>query len=161
MEYQKHMRHVDNVKIVYQRYTGSYEGFAEVYPQMRHAIFEHVQKGNLWNLDATLIFTGYNDNPGFTDDGHLRTSVGMSINEGAYDFEAHGLTVGTLDGNYVVFEFHDTFDVIGKAWDLCYKEILEDPRLTLREAFPFEVYVSDPRDNPLGKQRFDIYIPIV
>ncbi|MCP3773786.1 AraC family transcriptional regulator [Paenibacillus sp. MZ04-78.2] len=143
---------VNEMRVIYVRYTGTYQGLATAMPGMMEKLYGFAMSHNLLEPGKTKILTIYHDNPEMTDENQLRTSLCMSIPNDA-KFEENG-DIGAV-GHFEIYQ-HE----YGAAWKYMYGEWLPNSGCQPRDAFPFEVYVSDPNANPQGKQFVDIYLPV-
>ncbi len=151
---------MDEMRVIYIRYTGKYQGSAEAMPAMMGKLFNFAMSQNLLGSGKTKILTIYHDNPEMTDERKLRTSLCMSIPNDALLKESDDIGSMSITGKYAVGHFEIYQNEYGAAWDYMYGEWLLNSGYTPRDAVPFEVYVSDPNVNPGGKQLVDIYLPI-
>jgi AraC family transcriptional regulator len=70
---------LDNQKIIYIRFRGSYLEFRKNSRKLFKELFEFGTKNELINPDVTKVLTMYNDNPFITKDENLRTSIAMTV----------------------------------------------------------------------------------
>ena len=151
---------IDEMRVIYVRYTGSYEGFAATYPTMIGKLYNFALSNNLIIPGKTKILTCYHDNPEITENKNLRTSVCLSVPNNAVFEEIDEIGSMGILGKYAVGHFESFLNEEGAAWEHMYREWVPNSKYQLRDTFPFIEYVSDPNINPGGKQLFDIYIQI-
>lgn len=151
---------IENMRMIYTRYTGSYQGLAAAMPGMMERLYGFGMSQNLLEPGKTKIMTVYHDNPEMTDETQLRTSLCMTIPNTAKIEEKGDIGSMSISGKYAVGHFELTQNEYTAAWQYMYGEWLPGSGCQPRDAFPFEVYVSDPTQNPGGKQLIDIYLPV-
>ncbi|MGO1044870.1 AraC family transcriptional regulator [Clostridioides difficile] len=152
---------LDNVNTAYIRYTGSYGNLASHFPKIVEKLFEYANEQNLIELEKTKILAIYHDNPQFTQEHHLRTSICMTIPDNIVVKENSDLGNMTIpSGKYLVGHFSIFQNEYSDAWDFMYNEWLSNDEHKLRNSFPFEVYLNDPNSHPQNKHIVDIYLPI-
>lgn len=149
-----------NMKVIYVRYTGSYQGLAAAFPGMMERLYTFAMSQNLLQPGETKVLTIYHDNPEMTDETKLRTSLCMTVPESAIVQEGEDIGSISISGKYAIGRFELSQNEYALAWQYMYGEWLPDSGCQPRDAFPFEVYVSDPTVNPGGKQLIDIYLPV-
>lgn len=150
-----------DLRVLYVRYTGSYTGLAAAFPGMLAKLFAFASQHNLLEPGKTAVLSIFHDNPEFTDETQLRTSLCASIPCGAMvpeDGEIGSMVISS--GEYAVGHFNILQSEFGAAWDFMYGEWLSNSNFQPRDSFPFELYRSDPDDRPGGKQQVDIYLPV-
>lgn len=148
------------MRVIYVRYTGSYQGLAAAFPGMMERLYTFTISQNLLHPGMTKILTVYHDNLEMTDEAQLRTSLCMTIPETAIIQENNDIGCMSISGRYAVGHFELAQNEYAAAWQYMYGDWLPDSGCQPRDALPFEVYVSDPTTNPGGKQFVDIYLPI-
>ncbi len=130
---------LDNQKIIYIRFRGSYLEFRKNSRKLFKELFEFGIKNELINPDVTKVLTMYNDNPFITKDENLRSSI---------------------LGKFGVGHFNISAKEYEQAWHYMYQEWLFKDESQIRDAVPFELYVTEPAKNMTDKSLTDIYIPI-
>ncbi|MCK8729006.1 AraC family transcriptional regulator, partial [Clostridioides difficile] len=70
---------LDNMNTIYTRYTGSYGNLTSTFPKLLERLFTYASEQNLLGLENTQILAIYHDNPQFTQEHQLRTSICMTI----------------------------------------------------------------------------------
>lgn len=149
-----------DLRVIYVRHTGSYQELAAVIPGMIRKLYGFAMSRQLLDPKDTKILSVYHDNPDLTDEAQLRTSLCMTILKDAKVEEQGEIGVMNISGPYAVGHFELMIRDIGAAWQYMYGEWLPNSGTQPRDTYPFEVYVSDPSQNPGGKQRLDIYVPV-
>ncbi|VFC11699.1 AraC family transcriptional regulator [Clostridioides difficile] len=69
---------LDNMNTIYTRYTGSYGNLTSTFPKLLERLFTYASEQNLLGLENTQILAIYHDNPQFTQEHQLRTSICMT-----------------------------------------------------------------------------------
>lgn len=147
-------------KIIYIRFRGSYTEFRKNSRKLFNELFAFATKNNLIDPNETKVLTIYDDNPFITEDKNLRTSVAMTIPNDATVSEYGNICVSNISGKFGVGHFEINAKEYGEAWNYMYQEWLFKDEKKVRDAVPFELYVSEPPKNMKDKSFTDIYIPI-
>ena len=149
-----------DLRVIYVRHTGSYQELAAVIPGMIQKLYGFAMGHQLLDPNDTKILSVYHDNPDMTSETQLRTSLCMTILKDAKVEEQGDIGVMNIAGKFAVGHFELLIRDIGAAWQYMYGEWLPNSGMQPRDAYPFEVYVSDPSQNPGGKQLLDIHVPV-
>ena len=152
---------LENQKIIYIRFRGSYVEFRKNSRKMFKELFEFATKNNLIDSDKTKVLTMYNDNPFITNEDNLRTSVAMTIPNDSKVAESGNVCESTISGKFAVGHFEMSGKEYGDAWQYMYQEWLFKGKADPRDAIPFEMYITEPPKNLKDKSLTDIYIPIL
>lgn len=155
-----YIKSIDELRVIYLRYAGTYQELPSVFSGMMKKLYNFSMQQNLLEPGKTKVLTAYHDNIEITDETQLRTSLCLSVPNDAIVKEYDGIGIMSMSGKYAVGHFELFLHEYGAAWDYMYSQWLPDSGCQPRDAFPFEVYVSDPNSNPAGKQLLDIYLPI-
>jgi AraC family transcriptional regulator len=147
-------------KIIYIRFRGSYEEFRKNSRKLFNELFTFATENKLIVPDQTKVLTIYNDNPFITDAKNLRTSVAMTIPYDATVSESGNICLSSISGKFGVGHFELTAKEYGDAWHYMYNDWLLKDDKKVRDAIPFELYVTEPPKNLKGRSFVDIYIPI-
>lgn len=153
---------IENIdkKIIYIRFRGSYAEFRKNSRKLFNELFTFATENNLIVPDETKVLTIYNDNPFITDEKKLRTSIAMTIPNNATVGENGIICLSNISGKFGVGHFELTAKEYGDAWHYMYQEWLFKDGKKVRDAVPFELYVTEPPKNLKDKSFTDIYIPI-
>jgi len=153
---------IENIdkKIIYIRFRGSYAEFRKNSRKLFQELFVFATENNLIVLDETKVLTIYDDNPFITEEKNLRTSVAMTIPNNAAISERGSICLSSISGKFGVGHFELTAKEYGDAWRYMYQEWLFKDDGKVRDAVPFELYVTDPPKNLKDKSFTNIYIPI-
>ncbi|MGL5686543.1 AraC family transcriptional regulator [Vagococcus fluvialis] len=151
---------LDNQKIIYIRFRGSYLKFRKNSRKLFKELFEFGTKNELINPDVTKVLTIYNDNPFITKDENLRTSIAMTVPNDVEIVESSNVCVSSISGKFGVGHFNISAKEYEQAWHYMYQEWLFKDESQIRDAVPFELYVTEPAKNMKDKSLTDIYIPI-
>lgn len=151
---------LEELKIIYLRFRGSYLDFRKNSRNMFRKLFDFASKNNLIIKNFTKVLTIYNDNPFITNEKNLRTSIAMTIPKNIEVKEEEGICITSISGKFGVGHFEISPKEYGEAWEYMYKKWLFKGEEKPRDALPFELYVTEPPKNLKGKSFTDIYIPI-
>lgn len=151
---------IDNMRIIYIRFKGTYIEFRKNSRGMFEKLFKYANDNKLVIPEVTKVLTVYNDNPFITEAKNLRTSVAMTIPSDALLSPSDEITDTIITGKFSVGHFEIGLNEYGKAWQYMYQEWLFKSNEKARDAFPFELYVTEPPKNFKDKSLTDIYIPI-
>lgn len=154
------IENLDNTKVIYVRFRGSYTEFRKHSRKMFNQLFEFAQKYNLVIENVTKVLTIYQDNPFITDEKNLRTSVAMTVPNTTEFEENEEISTMFLNGKYGVGHFEISAGEYEEAWKYMYDDWLFKEKVGPRDTFPFELYVNEPPKNFKDKSLTDIYIPI-
>ncbi|NLF50778.1 MAG: AraC family transcriptional regulator [Leptolinea sp.] len=152
---------VKDLRVIYMRYTGSYQGLAAAFPDLLSKLFGFAGRNSLFDPGKSAVLSIYHDNPGFTKADHLRTSLCLTIPADAaipQDDEIGNMFIPS--GDYAIGHFEIVPGEYPSAWDFMYREWLANSHYQPRDSLPFELYRSNPDINPGGKQQVDIYLPV-
>lgn len=154
------VRVIEEIKAVYLRHSGSYEELAVKFHEMISKLMNWANARNLLNNEDIKLFSIYHDNPEFTAQESLKTSICLAVSQ---DVEVNG-EVGKMmipSGKYAIghFEIDDPSDHTN-AWNYIYGQWLPNSGFQPEEGYVFEMYVNDPNTHPEKKHFIDIYIPI-
>ncbi|AMC93841.1 AraC family transcriptional regulator [Erysipelothrix larvae] len=146
-----------SLKLIYIRFKGSYAAFRKHSRAMFNTLFEYAKKHDLIIEGETKVLTLYHDNPFITHGDNLRTSVAMTIPSTAVIDETNEISTLTLSGKFCVGTFDLKLNEYGLAWNTMIDIWTSYP---VRDALPFELYVTEPPRNFKGSSSVDIYVPI-
>lgn len=149
-----------DLRVIYIRHTGSYRELGAVIPGILQKLYAFAMEQQLMEPGQTKILSVYHDNPGLTDEAQLRVSLCMTIRKNAKVEEQGEIGAMNISGEYAVGHFEIKPMDYGAAWQYMYGEWLPNSGYQPRDTFPFEVYVSDPSQNPGGIQLLDVYLPV-
>lgn len=151
---------LNNVKAIYVRYIGRYENLKNVYPSLIKSLFKYAVKSEI-NIQNSKLLTIYHDNPEFTGKDQLRTSICLTIpyNESLHENDNVGIII-LPSCKYAVGHFYIFQNEYSSAWDYMYEKWLTNTEYFPYDSYPFEVYLNNPKTDPLHKHMVDIYIPI-
>ncbi|MEG2938002.1 MAG: GyrI-like domain-containing protein [Vagococcus sp.] len=123
-------------------------------------LFKFGTKNELINPDVTKVLTMYNDNPFITKDENLRTSIAMTVPNDVEIVESGNVCVSSISGKFGVGHFNISAKEYEQAWHYMYQKWLFKDESQIRDAVPFELYMTEPAKNMTDKSLTDIYIPI-
>lgn len=147
-----------DMRVIYLRYTGTYQGLAVAMPGMMERLYGFAMSNNLVEPGKMKILSAYHDNPEMTDELQLRTSLCITIPNGVTIAESSDIGIMEITGRYAVGHFELMQNEYATAWKYMFGEWLPSSGQKPRDTFPFEVYVSEP--TPDSKQLVDIYLPV-
>ncbi|MHC5229732.1 AraC family transcriptional regulator [Enterococcus sp. LJL99] len=149
------------MKVIYIRFRGSYVQFRKNSRKLFNELFAFAEKQELVEEDVTKVLTIYHDNPFITAANDLRTSVAMTVPVSTEIVEEGQISSMIMRGKYAVLHFNLSLGEYEEAWKYTYSdELLKNKSFKLRDAIPFELYVTEPPKNFKAKSKTDIYIPI-
>lgn len=151
---------LENVKIIYIRFKGSYAEFRRKSGKMSKELFKFASDNDLLDPKTTKVLTMYDDNPFITDEKNLRTSIAMTMPNDCEIKETGEICLSNISGKFMVGHFELSPKEYGDAWKYMYEEWLFKNEAQARDAIPFELYVTEPPRNFKDKSFTDIYIPI-
>lgn len=155
------MKPMDEMKVIYLRYTGAYSGLTLAFPDMLKRLYEFGLKNDVLANEKIKLLTLYHDHHEITHETQLRTSLCMSISDGkALELTEDIGCMTIAGGNYAIGHFEIMADEYQAAWDYMYGKWLPESGFQPRNTYPFEVYVNDPNTHPQRKHRVDIYLPV-
>jgi AraC family transcriptional regulator len=149
-----------DLRVIYIRHTGSYRELGAVIPGILQRLYVFAMGQKLLDPAQTKILSVYHDNPDLTDEAQLRVSLCMTISKTAKVEEKGEIGTMSISGSYAVGHFELKPMDYGAAWQYMYGEWLPNSGYQPRDTFPFEVYVSDPSQNPGGNQLLDVCLPV-
>ncbi|MGO2909260.1 MAG: AraC family transcriptional regulator [Leuconostoc citreum] len=151
---------IENQKIIYIRFKGSYVEFRKQSRRMFKELFDFATTNNLIIAGKTKVLTLYDDNPFITNEKNLRTSIAMTIPDDTIIVESGRICESKISGKFGVGHFELSVKQYEEAWRQMYEGWLFKDKAKSRDAVPFEMYITDPPKNTKDKSFTDIYIPI-
>ena len=149
------------MKVIYIRFRGSYVQFRKNSRKLFNELFLFAKNNQLVEEGVSKVLTIYHDNPFITSEDNLRTSVAMTVPVDSEITTEGQINSMTMDGRFAVFHFDLSPKEYEEAWNYVYaQEQLENATYKLRDAIPFELYVTEPSRNFNAKSKTDIYIPV-
>ncbi|MGL4695536.1 AraC family transcriptional regulator [Enterococcus larvae] len=155
------IKELEKQRIIYIRFRGSYVEFRRQSRKLFKELFDFAAKNNLISSDETKVLTIYDDNPFITEEVNLRTSVAMIIPANAKVVESGNVCVSSISGKFAVGHFEMSGNQYEEAWQYMYQEWLFKNKARIRDAVPFEIYITEPPKSLKDKSLTDIYIPIL
>jgi len=153
------VRIIEQMKAIYLRHIGSYKELATVFQGMLGKLISWGMARNLIGCDGIKLFSIYHDNPEFTEEENLKTSICLAVSG---DVEVVG-DIGKIDipsGKYAIGHFEIDQGEISDAWDYIYGEWLPKSGFQPDKGYVFEMYMNDPNIHPEKKHIIDIYLPV-
>ncbi|WP_425445875.1 AraC family transcriptional regulator [Dethiothermospora halolimnae] len=150
---------IKEIRAIYLRHMGSYEEFAVEFQGMMRRLMNWAKVKGLLNNNSKP-FVIYHDNPEFTKQDNLKTSMCLTVSE---DAEVEG-EIGKIvipAGKYAIGHFQvDEPRDHTTAWNYIYSEWLPNSGLQPDDGCVFEMYMNDPNTHPEKKHFIDIYLPV-
>ena len=154
------IENIEEMKVIYVSFQGTYIEFRKQSKKMFRTLFSFAEQHNFIVKDVSKVLTIYHDNPFITEAKNLRTSVAMTIPSGAVIEENDEISVMSISGKFGIGHFEISLGEYEEAWQYMYQKWLLSEKIEPRDAFPFELYVTEPPKSYKGKSFTDIYIPI-
>lgn len=152
---------MDSIKVAYLRFTGAYIELSKQLPKLMEQLFINAYNQNLLIEGETKVLCIYHDNPEFTNPDDLKTSICITLPDGAVVDENSELSVMEIPaGEYMVGHFYIRQDQFSAMWDYIYEEWLTNSGYVPSDNAPFEVYMNDYRNDKHGMHLVDIYLPV-
>jgi len=145
--------------VAYVRHIGPYKGDANLFEGLINKLMTWAGPRGLINFPETQMMNVYHDNPEFTDENKLRTSVCISVPD---DTEVSG-EIGKMvikGGKYAFVRFELATDEYEEAWKTVYGGWLPNSGYQPTDNVPFELMHNDPKTHPENKCIVDICIPV-
>lgn len=153
-------KEVIDTKVIYIKFRGTYIQFRKNALKMYKELVSFAEVNNLIIPDVTKILTIYHDNPFLTKETDLTTSMAMTVPLDAKYKEKGDICTMNISGKYAILHYNLSRGEYGEAWNYSYQEWLFKSTEKPRDAFPFEMYITEPPKNAKDKSLTDIYIPI-
>lgn len=153
------VRTIEDIKAIYLRHMGSYEELAIVFKEMLGRLINWAMARNLIGCDGIKPLAIYHDNPEFTEEENLKTSICLVVSG---DVKVEG-EIGIIDipmSKYAIGHFEMDQSECTEAWNYIYGEWLPKSGFQPDKGYFFEVYINDPNTHPEKKCIIDIYLPI-
>jgi len=148
-----------DMKVIYIRFRGTYLEFRKNALKMHKELVTFAEKNNLIIPNITKIITIYHDNPFITKKTDLRTSMALTVLLDSKYEETGNICTMNISGKYIIYHYNLSRREYDEAWKTTYQELFKNNE-KLRDAFPFEMYITEPSRNNKDKSLTDIYIPI-
>ena len=131
------IENIQNIKIIYIRFRGTYIEFKKQSKKMFETLFKFAKTHNLIIENETKVLNIYHDNPFITKAENLRTSVAMTVPLDIEIEENDVVSVMYINGKYGVGHFELSLNDYGKAWEYMYNEWLFKKKRRTTRYFPF------------------------
>lgn len=143
-------------EVAFVRHVGSYLDTGEAWGKLNHWATEH----KLFPGEQQFIGISLDD-PNTTDEYACRYDACVTI---PHDFDKQDhpdIQYTTLPGGrYAIYKFYDTIDKLGIAYQSVFGQWLPSSGFDPDERYCLEFVMNDPWEDPEGKCRVDLYIPI-
>ncbi|MCG8512667.1 MAG: AraC family transcriptional regulator [Halanaerobiales bacterium] len=153
------VRIIKEIKVIYLRHLGPYKELAVVFHKMMSKLMTWAKARGLLDSNDFKLFSIYHDNPEFTAQENLKTSICLGVSE---DVKVEG-EVGKMvipSGKYAIGHFIIEPSEHSSAWDYIYGEWFPKSGFQPDEGYIFEMYLNDPSTHPEKKSVLDIYLPV-
>lgn len=153
------VRMIEEIKAIYLRHSGSYEELAVVFQGMMSRLMNWAKVRDLLNSDSKP-FAIYHDNPEFTAQDNLKTSICLVVSQDV-DVNSDIGKIVIPSGKYAIghFEVDEPSDHT-TAWNYIYGQWLPNSGFQPDDGYVFEMYMNDPNTHPEKKHFIDIYLPV-
>ena len=131
------IENIQNMKLIYIRFRGTYIEFKKQSKKMFETLFKFAKTHNLIIENETKVLNIYHDNPFITKAENLRTSVAMTVPLDIEIEENDVVSVMYINGKYGVGHFELSLNDYGKAWEYMYNEWLFKKKRRTTRYFPF------------------------
>lgn len=153
------VRTIDEMKAIYFRHTGSYKELSKIFRSRLEGLISWGMARDVVDFGDLKPFAIYHDNPEFTEENNLKTSICLAVDD---DVEVNG-QIGKLtipSGRYAIGYFEISQDQYPEAWDYMYGEWLIQSGFLPHKGYAIELYKNDPSMHPDNKHYVEIYIPV-
>jgi AraC family transcriptional regulator len=158
LEARVEVREVPAFTLAYVRHTGPYAGDSELFGRLFGKIMAWAGSRGLIGPQSKVVAV-YHDNPGLTESGKLRVSVGVSVpDDTPVDGEIGKMVIP--GGTWAVAEFELTDAEYSAAWDAVFCGWLPDSGYQPTDGVCYEQYLNDPAQHPEHKTVVDICVPV-
>ncbi len=145
--------------VAYVRHIGPYKGDSALFESMFNKIMTWAGPRGLLQIPETKVLSVYHDDPKVTDENKLRTSACISIpDDTPVDGEIGKMTLP--GGQFAVARFELKDDEYEAAWDALMGGWLPDSGYQPDDRLCYELCHTSPKDNPEGRSKVDICIPV-
>lgn len=149
--------HLDPVRIVMLRHTGSYDGIGPVFEQLWGWVESH-------SVPVQRTIGIYWDNPDEVPVNKLRSAACVEIPADYQVTDSGGLSL-ILDqlapGDYAMSTYIGPYDNLAQEWSSLTTYCEKTVRRQISGNPAFEVYVNDPSDTPPSQLITELYMPLV
>ncbi len=154
------VKSIPPLTLAYLRYVGPYKGNDRLFEELWNKLMRWAGPRGFLGSEETWFMTLYHNYPDLTEDDKLRLSVCLSVPE---DTETgRGMGIMVFDGGkYACYECVLGPEDYQHAWNWLYREWLPYSGFQPSDGTPAEIYPSDQKCLPPGKQRVIISIPVI
>lgn len=145
-----------NLDIAYVRHVGSYLETGQAWGKLgewaaKHELFPPVH-----------TFMGISlDDPNVTDEYSCRYDACVTIDDSFKKDSDSSINYRTLQGGlYALYPFYDTIDKLAIAYQTVYGQWLPTSEYEPEDKHSLEFCMNNPFEDPEGKAKIDLYIPI-
>lgn len=153
------VRIIKELQAIYLRHAGSYEKLAKVFQDKLHRLIEWAMGKQLIGKEGLKPFVIYHDNPEYTRNEHLRTSICLAVTGDVKEEDEIGKLM-IPSGKYAIACFEIDASQYPQAWDYIYGQWLPASGYQPGQGYVFEMYMNDPRTHPEHKSIVHIYLPV-
>ncbi|WP_084309372.1 AraC family transcriptional regulator [Alkalihalobacterium bogoriense] len=145
-----------NLDIAYVRHVGSYLETGQTWRKLGEWAAKHEL------LPPNHSFIGISlDDPNVTDEYSCRYDACVTINDSLKKDSDSSINYRTLQGGlYALYPFYDTIDKLAIAYQTVYGQWLPTSEYEPEDKHSLEFCMNNPFEDPEGKAKIDLYIPI-
>ncbi len=144
--------------VAYVRHTGPYQGDGELFGRLFGRLMQWAGPRGLLGPETKMV-TIYHDDPGVTDAGKLRISVGVSVpDDTPVEGEIGKMTIA--GGAYAFARFELDVEQYGDAWDAVFSGWLPESGYQPTDGVCYEQYHNDANEHPEHKCDVSICVPV-
>ncbi len=149
----------EEIKALYLRHSGTFSELGPKFQGMIHHLVTWTTEKDVLDKENFKLFAVYHDNPEFTAEQNLKTSVCVAV-KGEVKPEGEMGLMTIPSGRYAVGHFELDPDQHTGAWNYMYSQWLPQSGLQPAEGYVFEMYMNDPNTHPEKKHIVEIYLPV-
>lgn len=152
------VKEVEVMTVAYINHVGPYAEDTALFDRLFGQLVQWADSKGLINENPKFL-TIYYDDPNITDEEKLQIRVCLEVPE---ETETSGV-IGKMvipGGSYAIGCFYIDISAYGEIWSYMYGEWLENSGYEPDDRKCFEVYLNNPQEDPEGKHRVALYVPV-
>jgi AraC family transcriptional regulator len=154
------VKDLDDMTVACIRHVGPFQGDSDLFEGLFKKLCSWAGPKKLLGPD-TVFMSAYYDDPEKVKPEEMKIDVGMTVSD---DVEIDDKEIEKREfkgGKFVVatVEVKDSKDYM-TAWNELYREWIPEKGYEILEEPCFEIYRSDPKEDPEGKHIVDLCVPI-
>ena len=153
------VKNMPEFHVAYIRHIGPYKGDSDLFESLFERLMKWAAPRGLLRFPETKVLSVYHDDPKFTDEDKLRTSVCISVPE---DTLVEG-EIGKMlipGGSFAVAGFEIGSDEFEEAWNTVMGNWLPESGYQPDDRLCYELCHNDPKEHPEHKHIIDICVPV-